>query len=288
MSLRTLRTAVESWTPGLGIAADPLHRIAAAWPALVGANVAAHSQPLELNGTTLLVATRSSAWSQQLQMLSPAILEAVTALPQGAEVRRLAFRSGGLRRPSRRPAMPRIAAGVRAPFATSTAAELPPAADAAEALERLRRRFATRRAAAPAICSRCGGPLAEALANGRCAPCDGAAERERALHVERTIYLAPWLTHAEMREHLPDLSGAEFERARRRLLQRWWLTLERVKRLGSAASCEERQVASSYVLLQSRLPPDRITPAIARNLLGDEVANAIWPATTGASGAVVE
>ena len=61
------------------------------------------------------------------------------------------------------------------------------------------------------------------------------------------------------------------------LLQRWWLVLERVKR-GGKVSPEERQVASSYVLLQSRLPPDRITPAIVRNLIGDAVADAIWPA----------
>ncbi|MBD5635448.1 MAG: DUF721 domain-containing protein, partial [Candidatus Eremiobacteraeota bacterium] len=102
MSLRSLRAAVDTWAPGRGIAADPLHRIAAAWPEIVGSNVAANSEPVALNGATLLVATRSSAWSQQLQLLSPAILRAVTALPDVAEIGRLAFRSGGLRR-ARRP-----------------------------------------------------------------------------------------------------------------------------------------------------------------------------------------
>jgi hypothetical protein len=31
------------------------------------------------------------------------------------------------------------------------------------------------------------------------------------------------------------------------------------------------------VLLQSRLPPDRVTPAIVRNLLGDELEAMLWP-----------
>ena len=45
----------------------------------------------------------------------------------------------------------------------------------------------------------------------------------------------------------------------------------------------ERQIASSYVLLQSGLEPDRITPAVVRNLLGDELeAQLHWSARTPA------
>jgi hypothetical protein len=81
-----------------------------------------------------------------------------------------------------------------------------------------------------------------------------------------------------MREQLPGLSAAEFERARRSLLQRWWLVLERARRAGKlSASGLERHVASSYVLLQSRLSPDRVTPAVARNLLGPELEALLWP-----------
>ena len=61
-------------------------------------------------------------------------------------------------------------------------------------------------------------------------------------------------------------------------MQRWWLLLERARRAGRvSASGVERQVASSYVLLQSRLPPDRISPAVVRNLLGDELDALLWP-----------
>jgi hypothetical protein len=280
MSLRPLRSAVETWAPGRGIAADPLHRIAAAWAEIVGRNVAAHSEPIELNGTTLLVATRSSAWSQQLQLLSPEILRAVLTLWDGAEVKRLAFRSGGLRRSVRRSGAPRVAgaaAGSPGRLERGNDRLEEPAADAAEALARLRARIA-RMPRAAAACAACGSRLDAARDGDCCAPCEGARERARQTEIQRLVYMAPWLGLADLREQLPDLSGSEFERARRLLLQRWWLMLDRARRAGKLSpSGIERHVASSYVLLQSRLPPDRITPAVVANLLGEETAHLIWP-----------
>ncbi|MBD5635624.1 MAG: hypothetical protein IAI49_14200, partial [Candidatus Eremiobacteraeota bacterium] len=159
-----------------------------------------------------------------------------------------------------------------------------PAADAAEALARLRLRVAGLLRAALANCRSCDAPLDASAADGRCAPCLGQAERERELVLTRLIYMAPWLTLAELREQLPDLSGAEFERARRLLLQRWWLILERAKAAGTVSrSGLERHVASSYVLLQSRLAPDRITPAIVGNLLGEDVVRLLWPSQSPVS-----
>jgi hypothetical protein len=77
---------------------------------------------------------------------------------------------------------------------------------------------------------------------------------------------------------LPATTPADFERARRHLLQRWWLVLERARRSKTVGRAGlERQIASSYVLLHSRIPPDRITPAIVRNLLGEELEALLWP-----------
>lgn len=274
MALKPLRGALAEWTPGRGSAADPLQAVAAAWPAIVGPNVAAHSAPLSLSGGTLTIATRSSAWSQQLQFLSTAILAGVRALPQAAEVERLSFRAGAMRRAQRR-------APGRAAKPPGTVLRTPapgPAADLGEAFERVRQRVTALRRQAPATCRTCGVPLPEAPGDGRCAPCVGAAERERANELQRLVYMAPWLTLADVRETLPAVSAAEFERARRHLLQRWWLVLERVRRAGpTGVSPLERNVASSYVLLQSRLPPDRITPAVVLNVLGPELHALLWP-----------
>ena len=274
MPLVPLRQALAGWTPGPERVGDPLHAIAIAWPGIVGPNVAAHAAPLEINAATLVVATRSSAWSQQLQFLSPTILRGLAAIALERPIERLSFRSGTLRRATSRPAG---APASERPRRRSTEPAPEPAHDAHEALEQLRRRLASLRRAR-AFCSHCGAPLGSRSLRV-CAPCGGALERDRAMRLERIVYMAPWLDLAELREQIPALSAAEFERARRNLLQRWWQILERAKRAQKISpSGLERHVASSYVLLQSRLAPDRITPAIVRNLLGPELEALLWPA----------
>lgn len=273
MGLQPLREALATWTPGRGALGDPLNAIAIAWPGIVGPSVAAHAAPLEISGATLVVSTRSSAWSQQLQFLSPTILKGLAGIELERPIERLTFRSGGLRQRGPRGAgLPPL----QRARSRSAGPAPEPAHDAAEALDRLRRRVASVRRARP-VCMSCGAPLA-APGPGTCAPCSGSAERERTSRLERIVYMAPWLELAELREQVPGLGAAEFERARRNLLQRWWLILERAKRAGKLSSSGlERHVASSYVLLQSRLAPDRITPAIVRNLLGPELEALLWP-----------
>ncbi len=274
MGLQPLREALTTWTPGRGVLGDPLQAVSIAWPALVGPSVASHAAPLEISGATLVVATRSSAWSQQLQFLSPTILKGLAGLSLERPIERITFRSGGLRKASSRGfALPPTE---RRRKHTSEAAP-EPARDAQDALDRLRRRVAALRRARP-VCGACGAPLATP-GPGTCAPCAGGAERERISRLERIIYMSPWLDLPEVREQMPGVGAAEFERARRNLLQRWWLVLERSKRAGKISSSGlERHVASSYVLLQSRLAPGRITPAIVRNLLGPELEALLWPA----------
>jgi hypothetical protein len=280
VSLKPLRTSLEAWSPARGVAPDPLHAIAAAWPALVGVNVAANAAPRQIAGKTLIIATKSSVWSQQLQFLSPRILDAVQSIAQGAGIERLAFRTGtlyGVRAPGTG-AKARPAAGARRPPGPRGSAAGPPgeARDLAEALQRLRRRLgAIRRGRV--LCQGCAAPLEGGEAR-LCAPCSGADERRRLETLQRLLYAAPWLSLEELRDQVPNLSQAEFERARRQLLNRWWIVLERVRRSGRVSSTRlERQLASSYVLLQSRLPPDRLTPAVVRNLLGVELERLFWP-----------
>ncbi len=277
--LRPLRTSLESWTPGRGASIDPLHAIAAAWPGIVGRDVAANAAPLELSGENLVIGTRSSAWSQQLQFLSLQILAQVRALPAGIVVSKLVFRTGLVPRGRRRVAAaatprPRSANGRAVPDA------LPPAADMYEAFARMRARMTAAPRRNGPTCADCGVRVegSAGAARDRCAPCAGEAEFARRTQIERIVYMAPWLTFVDLREQLPDLSVAEFERARKVLLQRWWLVLERARAAGRVSrSGLERHVGSSYVLLQSRLPPDRITSAVVRNLLGADLEALLWP-----------
>lgn len=280
---RPLRSSLDRWTPkGIGTP-EPLHAIAAAWPSIVGGDVATNAHPLEIVGSALVIGTRSSAWSQQLQFLSLPILTGIRELACGATIEKLIFRTGIASRRTRRVAGPTLQ---RLAARRASGAPFEPAASLDEAFARLRRRM-TAAAAAATTCQDCGAAIAAretpqrrgpGAAPLRCAPCAGAAERNRTTAVERLVYLAPWLGLEELRAEMPDLALAEFERARKTLLARWWLALERARRAGRLSSTGlERHVASAYVLLQSRLPPDRITPAVIRNLLGTELEALLWP-----------
>ena len=46
----------------------------------------------------------------------------------------------------------------------------------------------------------------------------------------------------------------------------------------------ERLVASSYVLLRSKLPPEEIMPATVRNVLGDELHELLYAGSPLADG----
>lgn len=279
---RPLKASLEHWTPGGAGTPDPLHVIAAAWPGIVGHDVAANAHPLEISGTALVIGTRSSAWSQQLQFLSLAILAGLQGLSCGQKIERLIFRTGiAARRTGRRanaPAPPRTK--------KSAGADWEPAASLEEAFLRLRARMSAKVSAA-VTCQDCEAAIdappqperrGSAAIPLRCAPCTGAAQRARSIAIERIVYMAPWLGVEELRAELPGLGVAEFERARKALLSRWWSILERARRAGHlSANRVERHVGSSYVLLQSRLPPDRITPAVVRNLLGVELEALLWP-----------
>jgi len=264
MTLRPLNSALESWRPAPAAGGDPLAAIAAAWTAIVGARVAQHSAPLGLEKGVLLVGTRSAAWSQQLEFLAPQILARIAeSLPQAA-VTRLRFRNGGLRRP--RPS------GGTMPARADATAQRGPAPEAAtderDALERVRRRMRETRRRAAAACSVCGAPIET---GGSCAPCAGAVETARRIEIERVFFSSSWLSTEEVRAIVGGADDDEIERVRHSLLQRWWAVLERAQRAGRALSRRERQVASSYVLLHSGLPPERVTPAVVRNLLGAEL-----------------
>ncbi len=98
------------------------------------------------------------------------------------------------------------------------------------------------------------------------------AVQERDARVARLLFEAPWLGYAGIAPLVVDLTLQEYEAVRLRLLRRWKDALERIRRTGgSQATARDRMIASSYVLLKSQLDPERIAPAVVRDLLGDEL-----------------
>jgi hypothetical protein len=268
--LTPLARAVGAWTPGSGRLKTPqehaLGAILSLWPSIVGDDVAKHTLPLERRGDALVVITSSSAWSNQLSLLSGHIMCALSeAGIDGIE--RLRFRIGRVRRG---PIGIVTNGQTRTPESRASSASTP-TATLEEAFSRFRERVSQGRDAKRAdgwnSCSQCGAMLPE---GNRCAPCVTAEVSQRSTYVQRLMFDVPWLGYEGISEIVGGLSLDEYEMNRTALLARWWEALERVRKTEKlSADGLERQIASSYLLLKTGWDPDRITPVIARNELGE-------------------
>jgi hypothetical protein len=267
--LTPLGTALTGWRPSRGPADDPLAAIRAAWSDIVGDDVARAAQPVALVGSALVVITASSAWSHQLSFLERTILASVNALGvRGVE--RLRFRIGTVRaRPTgtaRR--VTRLAAAPQRPGRPTSALD---------ALARLRGVVEARRAAhaagGGAFCADCGAAVTGGTE--RCRPCADLGERERREHCERILFEAPWLASEEVLDVVPGLTPEAYDRIRRRLLRAWIDELRLARKRYEAKAAVDvariRKLASSYVLLETRIDPNRLEldSPVRQNALGD-------------------
>ena len=267
--MKPLRSALASWQPGAAVDADPLLQIKAAWRDAVGEDVASNSRPLEIAGEALLVVTRSSAWSQQLAFLSDRILDGLHERT-GIRPARLRFRVGRVNESRARPAGP-----APRPRTRKLPESREPAPTLEDAVERFRADVLSLQRAKTAAgwkeCVRCGVRILPS-SGPFCVPCENAHAQERDATVARLLYEAPWLGYTGIAALVEGLTHREYESIRLRLLRRWHDSLERVRRTGGKhLTTRDRMIASSYVLLKSELDPERIAPAVVRDLLGDEL-----------------
>lgn len=273
MSFRKLGKALGTWTP-TGEAVDPIVAIRAAWPEIVGEDVARNSRPFELSRNSLLVVTRSSAWSQQLSFLSERIVGMVRERC-GEAIERVRFRVGRVSETGAAPAVRR-----RTPGTVRAVDRRPPPQTLEEAFARFRADVTAVQRAKDAAgwkeCRQCGARIAPSA--GRfCTPCSVSTAQDRSEQVARLLFDVPWLGFAGTAALVEGLTQNEYESIRRRLLNSWWETLARIRREGRRRlSTRERSVASSYVLLKSGVDPERIAPAVVRNLLGDELHELLY------------
>lgn len=273
--LRPVGQLVGGWKPvtsaggkGNGAESPSVGDVLAIWSEIVGSEVARHAVPIERSGETLLIVTTSSSWSNQLSLLSGHVICALSEAGIGG-VERLRFRVG---RP-RRAAIPRKRETSNGHVRALVPNDVKPSLTLEEAVSRLRERLIrdrdAKRAAGWNICSQCGAMLPE---GDRCAPCTTAELSQRSARVQRLMFDVPWLGYSGMADLVQGLTEDEYEANRRALLARWWEALERVRKTGKVSgNGRERQIASSYLLLRTGWEPERITPLIARNQLGDEL-----------------
>lgn len=271
-----LSDALAGWMPAEGTRApDPLVLLDAGWSEIVGDDVAQNSRPTRIADGTLTITTRSSAWSHQLSFLSEHVLHAVEARLPGAGVERLRFRVGRLFQPrplaQAQPKTNRMLQPTRASRGTT--------GSVGETLARFRgevdRQRRARQARGWVECQDCG--VQQPAGGALCAACADARRQRLEATTARLLYEAPWLGFAGTAALVDGLQEREYERIRSRLLAHWWGMLVLARSAGRLTrDGRERLVASSYVLLQSRLAPEVILPATVRNILGDELHDLLY------------
>jgi len=273
MSLVRLSEACRNWKPLREGHVEPFVAITAAWPAIVGAQVAENSRPLEVRGETLIVATRSSSWTHQLSFMTEQMLAAIASDAPDANIKRVRFRVG-------RVAPLRFAPATRRPrgrVLRKAAEARPPARTLSEVIARFQEDVrAMQLASGGRLCRRCGIPLENSNATW-CLPCLQAETDRRHRVVARLLFEAPWLGYAGTAALVDGLTERDYGLVRLKLLRRWWETLQRARRARRLSpDGRERLIASSYVILTSGLDPEHIVPAVVRNVLGDELHDLIY------------
>lgn len=276
--MKPLARALDSWTPQAlrGAPHEPHLVLAAGWGQVVGEDIARHCWPVRVAAQTLTIVTRSNAWSQQLSFFEERILTAVRLRLPDTAIRRLRFKVGKVPGPSGSAGAPRPPG--RLP---SVHPEPPqPAANADEAVERFHASVDARRRAKRSAgwkeCTQCGALIAP-RGPTLCIACANARALERDAAAARLLFEAPWLGYVATAAMVDGLSRADYETLRTRLLARWWEILARA-RAGKRLSRDERErlIASSYVVLKSKLPPEEIEPATVRSVLGDELHDLLY------------
>jgi hypothetical protein len=228
-----------------------------------------------LANDTLVVTTSSSAWSHQLAFLEPQIVRGISELVPAGTIVRLRFRVGTIRtKPGGR------AAAARSPARKNdAAADAAAPLDAQEAFARFRAAVMRSRSAHAARGGRfCAGCGAQVRAGGeRCVPCADWARAGLEARCQRLLFDAPWLRPQDVLEALPELDAATYDVIRRRLLRSWWDEMALARRRAELPRpiapdrARLRKIASSYVLLETKLHPNRLQmdSPIRRNALGE-------------------
>jgi hypothetical protein len=270
--LTRLGDTLGSWKPRAN-GGDPLSVIRAGWTGLVGIDVARAAVPVAIASDVLVIITTSSAWSHQLAFLEPQIVRGIRELVPTAGIARLRFRVGAIRTPAGRcGALPAVAADPpRRP-------PVPAAATAQEAFARFRAAVERSRAAhvarGGAFCTNCAAPIGR---RGRCVPCAEWARASLEARCRRLLFDAPWLRPQEVLDTLPDLDAGTYDLIRRRLLRSWWDEMALARKRAALPRpiapdrARLRKIASSYVLLETKLDPNRLEmdSPVRRNALGD-------------------
>jgi len=268
--MQKLGEVLSGWRPSGGPIGDPLVTIRSAWAEIVGTDVARSAQPVAIQGSALVVLTASGAWSQQLSFIERNILARINELGVRS-IERLRFRIGTIRTPHAARHVVR-----RSPNRRTSSVIAGKPSTVADALLRFRRvvelQRETHRAVGGTFCVSCNAPIA---AGTTCVPCASETLRRLTETCARMLFEAPWLDAESVIAAIPGLNAETYDGIRRGALRGWLDELRLARRRADAGApidrARIRRLASSYVLLETRIDPHRLEldSPVRRNALGD-------------------
>ena len=97
LALRPLSAALDRVTPGLA-PPSTLARVQAVWAEVAGPAMSTEAEPVSERAGTVTFECRSAVWAQELELLSPDLVERLNGALGGPSLSRLRFVSGGRRR----------------------------------------------------------------------------------------------------------------------------------------------------------------------------------------------
>lgn len=89
------RSGREANVPQAASRRDPAYAVASIWPEVVGPEVVANAQPVQLRQGRLVVSASSSVWAQTLHLMSDAIVARLNDRLGPGSVKRVIFRHAG-------------------------------------------------------------------------------------------------------------------------------------------------------------------------------------------------
>lgn len=229
-----------------------------AWPTIVGPELAKRTSPRQVQGGILFVATAGPAWSQQLSLMRPTLLERLNNHLGERIVTDIRFSVGLGGRAATETAAAhgpdgQPEADVAVSPAVTEAAELAPEEfrDLMLRLGQAQSRIAAHRAnvAAP-LCRVCGQPTG---GDDLCPVCRGDETRERRLQVRAALAQNPSLSWTDAADAIPGLGALEYRAEHDDLLVNLWNILSRARDAGDPSSI--RQAATRYLACKLSRPP---------------------------------
>jgi hypothetical protein len=110
--------------------------------------------------------------------------------------------------------------------------------------------------------------------------CRQQARRAADGAIARMLVEAPWLRHAQVREHLPHADERSYERVRRVLATQWQMQIHnaRARLRRDAIEPGDRVVAWSYAMLVAQRPRDELSDAVLTSIIGRPWVDALCAA----------